>query len=49
MYFNENTTHLHDNDQLVNAFHSENDMKHISTLCEQNAEFLIVKAGGTYC
>jgi hypothetical protein len=27
--------------------YSENHMKHINTLCSQNAELLIVKAGGS--
>jgi hypothetical protein len=29
------------------AVYSENNTKHINTLCGQNAELLIVKAGGT--
>jgi hypothetical protein len=32
----------------VLAFYSENRTKSINTVCEQNAELLIVKAGGTY-
>jgi hypothetical protein len=30
------------------AVYSENHVKPINTLCEQNSELLIVKAGGTY-
>jgi hypothetical protein len=30
------------------AVYSEYHMKHINTFCGQNAEFLIIKAGGTY-
>jgi hypothetical protein len=30
------------------AVYSKNHMKHINTLCEQNAELLYVKSGGTY-
>jgi hypothetical protein len=30
------------------AVYSENHTKHINTLCGQNAELLIVEAGGTY-
>jgi hypothetical protein len=30
------------------AVYSENHAKHINTLCGQNAELLIVKAGNTY-
>jgi hypothetical protein len=30
------------------AVHTENHTKPINTLCGQNAELLIVKAGGTY-
>jgi hypothetical protein len=30
------------------AVYCENHTEHINTLCGQNAEFLIVKAGGTY-
>jgi hypothetical protein len=30
------------------ALYSENHMKPVSTLCGQNAELLIVKAGSTY-
>jgi hypothetical protein len=29
------------------SVYSENHMKHIDTLCEQNSELLIVKTGGT--
>jgi hypothetical protein len=28
--------------------YSENHIKHINTMCGKNAEFLNVKAGGTY-
>jgi hypothetical protein len=31
----------------ITAVYSENHMKHINTLCGQNAELLIIKAGGT--
>jgi hypothetical protein len=31
----------------VVAVYSENHTKHISTFCEQNADFLIIKAAGT--
>jgi hypothetical protein len=30
------------------AVYSENHTKYINTLCGQNAEFLNIKAGGTY-
>jgi hypothetical protein len=30
------------------AVYCETRMKHINTLCEQNADFWYVKAGGTY-
>jgi hypothetical protein len=48
------TTRLNYKDQLVNAVkkitavYSENHTKHISTLCGQNTELLIIKAGGTH-
>jgi hypothetical protein len=29
--------------------YSEDDMKPINILCERNAEFLNIKAGGVYC
>lgn len=32
----------------ITAVYSENQMKPINTLCWQNAEFIIVKAVGTY-
>jgi hypothetical protein len=30
------------------AVYCENHTEHVNTLCEQNAEFYCVKAGGTY-
>jgi hypothetical protein len=44
----ENSTLHHYKDQLVNAVYSENHAKPINTLCGQNSEMLIIKAGGTY-
>jgi hypothetical protein len=32
----------------ITAVYSDNHTKHINTLCAQNAELLIVKAGDTY-
>jgi lipoate-protein ligase B len=32
----------------IAALYTENHMKQVNTLCRQNAELLIIKAGGTY-
>jgi hypothetical protein len=41
---------LHDNEEsaLFREEITENRMKHINTLCGQNAEFLMLKGGGIY-
>jgi hypothetical protein len=33
--------------EIVDVF-SKNHTKHVNTICEQNTELLIIKAGGTY-